>query len=228
MRELICTKELTKEIVAAWFQAGVKLRVAPMIQTFPLPFHVDIEFSPSLWIFTSPRAVEALGVFLKNYYLPILSRKKIVAIGQKTTEMLVGMGFKIHAKADNALALAEEINMHFPPQSALHFCGNKRRHELGDRLTELRFQVFEKVVYQTKLTSRSLAWDNAQGAIFFSPSAVESFFMRNEWPLGKVAYAIGPTTASALQAAGVRKVLAAKRPQLDALLELILTAKKYV
>ncbi len=225
MREIICTKAIDESICREWEQAGIGLRVYPMIKTLPLPFHINIFETPAIWIFTSEKAVDSLKTLLKKYFLAIYQNKLLVAIAPKTADALAGMGYHVEIRSHNAMALAEEINIAFPPQKVLHFCGDKRRDELSERLTELGFTVMDKKVYQTVLTPQKLNWGDAEAALFFSPSAVESFFKANDWPEGKIAYAIGPTTAAALKQREVAAVYAAAEPNFSSMREAVLNIR---
>jgi uroporphyrinogen-III synthase len=225
MRELICTKAVAEDFLKAWESAGIQLKVFPLIKIRPLPFHVNIAESPDIWIFTSSNAVKSLKILLQKYFLSIIQSKKIVAIGHKTADSLGAMGFRVIVRANNALALAEEINEEFHPQEVLHFCGDRRRSELSESLTEKGFSVTEKKVYQNILTPQKITWGDADGMLFFSPSAVESYVKANEWPAGKIAYAIGPTTAAALQQRGIEPVFTAREPNSDSLLQAVLNIR---
>lgn len=222
MPELICTKAVTPAFISEWEREGIQLRVYPFIQTRPLPFYINLEKTPDIWVFTSSRAVEAIKVYLKKYFLAILRSKKIVAIGHKTADTLGAMGYPIAARGDNALALVEEINEQFYPQQVLHFCGDRRRDELSKMLEILGFYLTEKIVYQTILTPQKVDWGQAEGALFFSPSAVSSYLKANTWPAGKLAFAIGPTTHGALEDAGIGPAYTAPEPNPEALLQTVL------
>lgn len=221
MHELICTKAISPGISEEWEAAGIQLKSIPLIKTLPLPFYVNLNNSPDIWVFTSQNAVKSLKTVLKKYFLHIQQQKKIVAIGHKTADVLGAMGYRVTARANDAMELVEEINDAFYPQEVLHFCGDRRREELRKGLSLLGFYVKEKKVYQTVLTSQKIAWGAAAGALFFSPSAVESFCQANAWPEGKAAYAIGPTTAAALQQAGISPVFRAAEPNWDEMLKIV-------
>lgn len=225
MRELICTKAVSQKSSKEWENAGIQLNSIPLIKTLPLPFYVNIEESPDIWIFTSQNAVNSLEALLQKYFLAIHQSKEIAAIGHKTADTLGALGFKVAVRANNALALAEKINEQFDAQEVLHFCGERRREELNKGLTLLGFHVSEKKVYQTVLTPQKVEWGNAEGALFFSPSAVESFCKVNAWPVGKIAYAIGSTTAAALQQKEIEPVFTAEEPSGDALMQAVLNIR---
>jgi uroporphyrinogen-III synthase len=73
------------------------------------------------------------------------------------------------------------------------------------------FDVKEFVVYETVSTPHKI--NREYGSIlFFSPSAVDSFFSVNQWNSKLVAVSIGHTTSEALKNAGVENILVANEP----------------
>jgi uroporphyrinogen-III synthase len=73
------------------------------------------------------------------------------------------------------------------------------------------FAVKEYIVYKTELTPRKIFRDY-NVILFFSPSAVESYFSVNNWDKKMVAVSIGHTTSVALTKAGVETILIADEP----------------
>lgn len=81
----------------------------------------------------------------------------------------------------------------------LHFyCGDQRMPTVPEGLTGAGIPFAEQVVYHTIACPEKVdaMYD---GILFFSPSAVHSFFSLNVLPVQTVAFAIGHTTAGALQ-----------------------------
>jgi uroporphyrinogen-III synthase len=77
------------------------------------------------------------------------------------------------------------------------FCGNQRRPELPQALQAAGLTVEEYVVYTTHAVPHKLESD-FNGILFFSPSAVRSFFAVNPVSRHTVLFAIGQTTAREL------------------------------
>lgn len=141
-------------------------------------------------IFSSVNAVHAVS--------GILNGKKpgwsVCCIGYATREAVKNyFGTEAIVKtARNARELADLIN---DPDTIYFFCGSLRRRELPGLLSLKGIEVKEICVYETKLTP--VAIDRHYDAIlFFSPSAVVSFFQKNKLPEGTILFAIGETTAS--------------------------------
>jgi uroporphyrinogen-III synthase len=78
------------------------------------------------------------------------------------------------------------------------------------------FRVNEWVVYRTILTPQKTQRIYA-GIAFFSPSAVESYFSLNTAADGVTLFAIGRTTAAAIQARCACPVIISDRPAKEAL-----------
>lgn len=99
--------------------------------------------------------------------------------------------------ARNASELAEII-INKNISSITFFCGDRRRDELPDKLRRHGIEVNEVVVYQTIETPHAIA-KNYDGVIFFSPSAVKSFFEMNRADDDVIFYTMGDTTAAEIR-----------------------------
>lgn len=115
---------------------------------------------------------------------------------------------QIAAMAPDAAALATRIIELNETKRLLFFCGNKRRDELPMALAQQGIEVEECQVYTTVLSPKKIE-GQFDGAAFFSPSAVESFFLVNELPGETVCFAIGNTTAAALHNLGRQNIVIA-------------------
>ena len=156
---------------------------------------------PLTAIFTSTNAVTAIESTTKpGWKIFCLSGATSRAVIEKFGEA------SIVATADSAKDLAAAIighekpgDVHAAPNECWFFCGDKRREELPESLKAAGWQVHEVIVYQTILTPHRI--DKTYDAIvFFSPSAVESFFSLNTIGPQTELFAIGKTTAAAIHA----------------------------
>ena len=167
--------------------------------------------SASAWVFTSQNAV-------KN--LPEISFSgSVYASGNQTAKALMEKGFEVKLGAkETALSLAKKITED-GVQSVVFFCGNLRRNELPEYLTKNNIELTEIVVYQTILSPKSLQIRKGDALFFMSPSAVESFAMKNEFYSEIQYYSIGETTAEALRNKGVKKINTAAEATFEAMLK---------
>jgi uroporphyrinogen-III synthase len=148
---------------------------------------------PITAVFTSANAVTAVAeVFKKPKGWKVYSTNN-------TTARLVTELFKtlISGKAGNAEALAD-VMIKDGVKNVYFFCGNIRRDVLPQKLRAANIVVEEIVVYETVETPVVLtnAYD---GILFYSPSAVHSFFSVNTVDVTTQLFAIGFTTAEAIQ-----------------------------
>lgn len=115
-----------------------------------------------------------------------------------------------------AAELVQEIISGYQGDALYFFCGDQRLPTIPQGLDQAGIPFKEIVVYKTILQPVVLKKDY-HGLLFFSPSAVSSFFSANTLPEGAVCFAIGHTTAKAL-AVYTERVVVAERPSEVALL----------
>lgn len=158
-------------------------------------------------VFTSMNAVEAVAVHL-NHASPDW---KIFCIGS-TTKNLVKEYFGINSIAgtgDSASALADVIIANKEISSVTFFCGNQRREELPERLSQHGIGLKELVVYKTIQSSHQTC-SEYDAIIFYSPSAVNSFFLTNKINQHTILFAIGNTTANEIKKHSNNKIIIAE------------------
>ena len=173
----------------------------------------------STTIFTSRNAAEAVITYLNGYQ----PEWKIYCIGKATTEMITRSftNSSIAGTANNAGALAEVV-INNQVQSAVFFCGDHRREELPERLVQKGISLNEIIVYKTILTPKKVRKDY-DAILFFSPSAVESFFSQNTVRDGCTLFAIGDTTADCIRRHSFNRLLVNSVPQKEALIKQAVT-----
>ncbi len=166
-------------------------------------------------VFTSMNAVEAVGKMVseKNNW-------KIFCIGN-TTRKLVKEIFgekNIAGTADNASALADSI-IKASIKNIVFFSGDQRRDELPEKLKKNHIEVEEIVVYETIETPELLS-KSYDAILFFSPSAVQSFFSKNTINDNTQIFAIGATTAHAAEPYASRPIIVVEKPGKENLVNL--------
>ena len=167
-------------------------------------------------VFTSMNAVDAVSVFIKTK-----PTWKIYCIGN-TTKNLVKKYFgneSITATAEDAAHLADKIVSEAITSSVTFFCGDKRREELPEKLKSNNIRVDEIIIYRTKETAE-IVTKTYDGILFYSPSAVNSFFSKNKIVAHTQLFAIGSTTADALQQFTQQPVTIATHPGKESLVKL--------
>ncbi|MEL7530521.1 MAG: uroporphyrinogen-III synthase [Bacteroidota bacterium] len=215
---LITTREASQQEKRWWAHCGVRLKAYPMIETNYLRFTLKGNLQEEVVVFTSKNAVKAVLESLSPKELQNLGSKTIASIAPATSQYLIKQTLSTSCHASNSAELAQKIIDNYSPQPVRYFCKADRLPILPTKLKQAQFAVRESIVYQTKVKSQVIVWGEAKGAIFYSPSAVASFFQLNEWPKRKIAFAIGPTTAQALKEAKVRSIRIADKPSKEGLL----------
>jgi uroporphyrinogen-III synthase len=171
-------------------------------------------------VFTSSNAVTALKKYVSEYvnYLP--PQWKIFCLSGKTKDVLQEneeLFGTIEATASSAAELAKLV-IAKNVKELLFFCGDRRREELPAILHKAGVKVHEVVIYEVEETP-AVAPDDYEAILFFSPSAVQSFFSANQLKENVVCFAIGQTTATSLQQFTTSKLCVSKEPTQEALIK---------
>ena len=220
--EILSTRPYAAALIDEAAEMGITIHELSFIATEPiddLSILQEIQTTFTLQatvVFTSMNAVEAVA----DQLLGFKPEWKIYCIGS-TTRQLVEKYFgtdSIAGTAASAVALAELIAAESPVYELIYFCGNMRRDELPQILQEHGFEVDEIAVYQTTLIPRKIVKDY-HGILFFSPSAVESFFKLNKAASHTVFFAIGSTTAAAIRNYSDNKIITADTQSKEEMLE---------
>lgn len=210
---------------------GFDVISAPMIELRPIA-HEQAELEQLV-----PAIAESVVLLTSAHAtrLWLALRREVFRDGEPEGYLLVGSssaalldegdpGVPVLAVADSAAALGEVT-----PASIgriVYPCSRARRDEAieslrsrGIEVTEL--PLYEPVVPADALERRDAALSRASHPltiVFFSPSAVSSWFsLRSDTPADSIFLAIGPTTAAALRAHGVERVVIAGGGDGDAL-----------
>jgi uroporphyrinogen-III synthase len=167
-------------------------------------------------VFTSMNAIEAVSSYLSNKKVDW----KIFCIGS-TTKKLVKENFgenSVAGTADSASSLADVIIDQKSISSVIFFCGDKRRDELPGKLASHNIEGNEIEVYKTFETPQ-IVNKNYDAILFYSPSAVSSFFSINKINAQTILFAIGNTTANEIKKYADNKISIGKEPEKELLAE---------
>src|SRR5687767_3039768 len=165
-------------------------------------------------VFTSMNAVEAV-----KGHLLLKPEWRIFSMGQTTKELIDDFfGLEnIVATANDASTLADII-IENGEKDIFFFCGDQRRDELPAKLKSKNIKLEEVVVYNTIKTTQKISKEY-DAVLFYSPSAVESFFSVNNINKGTTLFAIGNTTADAIRVVTKNKIIIAEQPGKEALVK---------
>jgi uroporphyrinogen-III synthase len=212
---ILSTRSLSDPLVTEAKMAGIAIDTFSFIETKPIQsIEVRQEIEQALLrtvpvVFTSMNAVEAVAVWLDDQQ-PAWT---IYCMGN-TTRQLVKKYFgeeSIAESANSAAELAKLIAKDDPADEVIFFCGDQRRDELPEILSGNQINVKEIEVYQTIAVLHKIekAYD---GILFFSPSAVESFFRNNQISKQTKLFAIGNTTATEIKKYTNNQIIVSNEP----------------
>lgn len=198
---ILSTRNLTNESVDRLNAANIFVQQKQFIETKIINDNQLSEIINALAqqkihvIFTSANAVESVAeklLFQPNWNIFCLAGKTKQTIEKFFTKV------KIIHTAENGKSLAIKIIESENPMPIVFFCGNKRMNTMPEMLVNKGFQLQELVVYKTILTPKKIN-DTFDGILFFSPSAVESFFSENKIQQNKILFSIGKSTSEAIK-----------------------------
>ena len=180
---------------------SIEISVIPFIKVIPRP---SVELKPLIAefasdkqtvVFTSAHAVKFVSECLK--YKP---EWKIYCI-RNETRIAVENRFgseSIVRYANDALSLSHYM-IADGIKDALFFCGDQRIDILPENLKNHGIRLTELIVYETRKTPVHVE-KQPDAILFFSPTAVQSFFSINNLSPDTLVFAMGKTTAGSLAA----------------------------
>lgn len=224
---VLSTRALSAALIAEAASKGIVIDVVPFIATVKREDEkltkrlAELACRPLTAIFTSTNAVTAIeNASRPPWKIFCLNGATRRAAAERLGEHAIA------GTADSAADLVKVITSRDTSGECWFFCGDKRRDELPDSLKAAGWRVHEMVVYQTILTPRSI--DKPYEAIvFFSPSAVESFFSMNTPGPQISLFAIGRTTAAAIRAKCPNPVVISEQPDEQILIRQIIATHDY-
>ena len=220
---ILSTRPLNKQIIEDAAEQNIFIDCISFIETEPVASKEVKEKIRKLStekitaVFTSMNGVEAVKENLGSK-----PEWRIFSIGQ-TTKKLIADFFgpeNIIATANDANTLADVI-IEKDAKDIFFFCGDQRRDELPRKLKSKNINLEEVIVYNTIIAAHKISTDY-DGILFYSPSAVESFFLVNTINKNAVLFAIGYTTSDALKELVKNKIIIAEQPGKESLVKKML------
>jgi uroporphyrinogen-III synthase len=231
--KVLSTKQLDPSLAEQAREKNIELSQVEFISVRPIVSEQKLKEVQS-WgmagaqcvVFTSAHAVKIVDELLHPHDTVLVTEWKIFCLSGRTRQAVMNaqvLKHEITAESVNATSLAEKIVAN-EVKEIVFFCGNRRRDELPDLLKKHGLIVHEVIVYET-IEQPVIVTEEFDAVIFFSPSAVESFFSCNHLPAQTVCVAIGETTAKAIATYATNKVITSAAPEQEAVLN---TAFKYL
>lgn len=212
---ILSTRPLETALLEAAKAKDIQIDIVSFIDTTPIQNSgIKEEISkiikqPVSVVFTSMNAVNTVAAYI-NGNTPDWN---IFCIGH-TTRQLAAKYFgeqSIQTVGNNALELADKMISSKNVKQVVFFCGDQRREELPRKLRQNGIIVQEVIVYHTINTPYRIEKEY-DGILFFSPSAVQSFFYANAVLPSTFLFAIGQTTADAIKTFTDNPVIESERP----------------
>ncbi len=240
---ILSTRPLDPSLTELAAERGILLESLPFIETTPVSEEgpcrkiAGLAGEAAVIAFTSMNAADAVAGCLARSAdddpsaaydrnagsgpTPLPGR--IFCIGSATKQRVIEHfgEASIAGTADSAAALAETIIGQGNIEEVVFFCSDQRRDELPKQLWDGGIRVKECVVYHTKATPHQV-WETYDGIVFFSPSAVNSFFSVNTLPVETLLFAIGHTTAEAIRECCINPVIISNSTGKDALIRQVI------
>ncbi len=214
--KILSTAPLDDHILLDAISKGVAIDVVSMIQTIDVsdePFvQQEIEWAMAdvkHVVFTSSKAVYAVCES------PFFKRPdwKICCTAPATRKVVLQYfpAENIVAAAESAMELASVMAEKGVTERVVFFCGDLRMDTLPRLLKARGTEVKEVVVYKTVELPSFIATEY-DAILFFSPSAVSSYFGLNIPDPGTVLFAVGNTTANAIRENSNNVVVVSSEP----------------
>lgn len=222
--QLLSTKRLEPALIDNARSHGITIQSVPFISTRPLADAATVDAilqagrRSGFVVFTSAQAVNAVAAALAglkpDWQIGCLEGATLKAVQHHFPQLLVS------ATATDSLTLATVLLSQNIPEVTF-FCGQLHREEIPQQLEAAGRTVNKIVVYETVLTPQAVT-ETYDGILFFSPSGVQSFFSQNSLPPESILFAIGHTTAKALQHLP-NKLLVSATPSAEAMVAQAIT-----
>ncbi len=200
MLKVLSTKLLDKSLIDSAREIGIALTCVDLISIQNVSFDTSLTSGSDAVVFTSSNAVKSFfeNVRLSKSSLGDSGIKQVFALSGKTKDELAHNGIISLAVADSAALLADMISADSRIRSVLHICGNLKLDTLENKLRTSGIECHSLIVYETILTG--IKMDQTFDAImFYSPSGVDSFLIKNKLNKDTLYCCIGATTAEKLQ-----------------------------
>lgn len=190
---ILSTRKLLPNQRQHLLHANFSVVEADFIAVQPISFSLPQSTFDAV-IISSQHAVESI---LQHSSHAQIKTKPCFVVGRKTKSLLEQNGFQVSVYADSAAELSTIICEQYQHKQFVYFCGNLRRDELPQALAKAHITCGEMVVYQTTVTPQQIS-TKQDAVLFFSPSAVESFLLKNTIS-NQTCFCIGKTTAEVLE-----------------------------
>ena len=213
MYTVISTKKLSKSQQEYLIGNGITLVQESFICVKLLDVHVD-HLEDKHIVFTSQNAIRSVLLQKQRW-----KSNYVYCVGESSFKFLWSKGVPVVCYENNAKSLARYIVDHVSCKEVYFFCGNRSRDDLITVLSKNHVVVHTKEVYRTTLTPVRLNHQKVKQVLFFSPSAVDSFFKSNNMSEDTKCVCIGTTTQNRLKKYSSNPAIIPSEPSIDGVLK---------
>ena len=192
MKSVLSTIKINKKLENSFRENNIELTQHDFIKTEIKNFDIPKKYKN--WIFTSKNAVNA--VFSSKYKINY-KNYNYYCVGENTENLLTKNGQKVLKMANNSIKLANFIKKNNKKDPYLYFRGSIKNDHFSTFFKKNDIALKEVIVYKTYLTPKKME-KKFDGIMFFSPSGVKSFRVKNEIK-NSTCFCIGTTTLNYLQ-----------------------------
>ncbi len=221
---ILCTRPIETLLINQALEKGIIIDTFFFIETQPVlagELTAEIQLLATrkiVAVFTSMNAAEAVAK-----QLAVKPDWVVYCIGG-TTKELVYKYFgqtSVAGTAKSAAALAEKIIADKKSNEVFFFCGDHRLDELPELLSKQKITVNERIVYNTIQLPQVIDKEYA-GILFFSPTAVHSFFSANTVSIKTILFSIGKTTTSCIRSYCTNIIITSEWPGKENMVKMVI------
>lgn len=218
MKRVLFTKTFDNEFLQVYFGDSFQVEAYDFIEIEENPIDeikAEIDDQVANAIVSSVRSARLIQD------LPLSS--SFYVVGEKSKEVLENAGLRVAHWTLYADDLVAYIQVNFKEKSSFNFfCSQIRRDTIPEALKAMGHKVNEIIAYKTRSKAVDIA-PNYDAYVFYSPSGVKSF--QEQYGNAEKAriFAIGKTTADAVEKHLGRKAEFPDRPDHKALIQFIKT-----
>lgn len=226
---ILFTRSLDEASRTRLKEAGIEftevdfIKQAPSVDTDIL-YKIQVGLSEYV-VFTSQNAIKIFFQIVENQGFILNKNIKFYTLAGTSKTLLEQYGHTPQLTADTGSALAKAMLEGGVKGVVTFICGNLRMPYLPDVLRENGVQVKELIIYNTEFNPLSCEQD-FESYVFFSPSGLDAFLIKNKIPENATIVAMGKTTAGHIaNKTGINEIIYPEKPTLSGLIDVIIRNK---
>lgn len=189
---ILSTKKLDNKQLSLFKNSGINIIDVDFIKIKSLVFNTEkLKNGSKNWIITSKNSIEIL---LDTFPIEFLNTISFYCVGDKTKSMIETNGLNVVVSKLTSKALGESILEKNNTLEFIFIAGSYRRAELPSILENNNIEFTEFIIYETILSPHKIE-DSIDGILFYSPSGIKSYLLKNIITSNQNLFCIGNTTA---------------------------------